>query len=306
MPPNHCRSAAQTVCRSPSATGEERDMDVFKDIATLRAARANMGGCVGLVPTMGYLHDGHLALVAAARERCDHVIASIFVNPRQFGEAADLAAYPRDHERDMALLREAGVDALFLPGVEAMYPAGAETVVNVPSLSDRLMGALRPGHFQGVATVVCKLFNITRPDIAFFGEKDYQQLLVIRRMAADLDTGVEVVGLPTVRDADGLALSSRNVRLSADQRQAALVLNRALDAATQATEQGAPVDQIRAAANRVLTAEPQAAAPGIDVQDALSLADVTGRPTAPVVILLTARFGEVLLIDQRVATPPPA
>ncbi|MEQ3625584.1 MAG: pantoate--beta-alanine ligase [Celeribacter sp.] len=281
-------------------------MDVFKDIATLRAARANMGGCVGLVPTMGYLHDGHLALVAAARERCDHVIASIFVNPRQFGEAADLAAYPRDHERDMALLREAGVDALFLPGVEAMYPAGAETVVNVPSLSDRLMGALRPGHFQGVATVVCKLFNITRPDIAFFGEKDYQQLLVIRRMAADLDTGVEVVGLPTVRDADGLALSSRNVRLSADQRQAALVLNRALDAATQATEQGAPVDQIRAAANRVLTAEPQAAAPGIDVQDALSLADVTGRPTAPVVILLTARFGEVLLIDQRVATPPPA
>ena len=281
-------------------------MDVFKDIAALRAARADMRGRVGLVPTMGYLHDGHMALVAAARARCDHVLASIFVNPRQFGEAADLAAYPRDVERDMALLQDAGVDALFLPGVEAMYPAGAETVVTVPSLSDRLMGALRPGHFEGVATVVCKLFNITRPDVAYFGEKDYQQLLVIRRMAADLDTGVEVVGLPTVRDADGLALSSRNVRLSPSQRQAALVLNRALDAAAEATERGAPVGDIRAAAAQLLATEPQADAPGIDVQDAATLSDLKGRPNAPVVILLTARFGDVLLIDQRVATPPTA
>jgi pantoate--beta-alanine ligase len=185
-------------------------------------------GVVGLVPTMGAYHGGHLALFAAARAECDTVVASLFVNAAQFAADEDLARYPRDEERDAKLAEEAGVDLLFAPAAEELYPEGFETWVEVEKLGSILEGAFRPGHFRGVATICCKLFNIVRPDAAYFGQKDAQQVEVVRRMARDLDLGVEIRVVSTVRDADGLALSSRNAYLSPTQREAALALPRAL------------------------------------------------------------------------------
>ena len=264
-------------------------------------------GPVALVPTMGALHEGHLSLLAHARDWLDaqgggQVVVSIFVNPTQFGPNEDLASYPRDEENDIALLRKAGCDAVFLPGVADIYRTGAQTVVEVTGLSRMLMGRLRPGHFRGVATVVTKLFNIVQPDAAAFGEKDYQQLAVIRQMVADLDVPVQILSVPTMREADGLAMSSRNRRLSPAERAAAPVLNRALDQAAQMVAAGAPLSAIRAELRRIIATEPLAHVRSIDIRDAADLSRIASIQ-APVVILLAVCFGDLLLIDQRVAHP---
>ena len=206
-------------------------MRVCETVATMRAECAALrygGRRLGLVPTMGALHEGHMSLLRAARAQCDVVAASIFVNPTQFGPQEDLAKYPRPFARDSELLRAEGVDLLFAPSVEEMYPAGAGTYVEVEGLSERLDGRSRPGHFRGVATVVSKLFHIVQPEVAFFGQKDAAQVAVIRRMVRDLLLPVEIVACPIVREADGLALSSRNVYLNAEQRRSALALSRSL------------------------------------------------------------------------------
>jgi len=282
-------------------------MELCKTKADLRRTLAPLrgsGATIGLVPTMGYLHDGHIALVRAARDTCDHVVASIFVNPTQFGPNEDLDSYPRDTDRDLALLRAEGVAAVFVPDPAEMYHPDAQTIVETTALSGILMGALRPGHFRGVATVVAKLFNIVQPTHAFFGRKDYQQLAVIRTMVRDLDIPVEIVGIPTQRAPDGLALSSRNVRLTPDDRAAAPALNAALDWA-EATLPRTPMtaEELAAAVNARISAAPGADIRSVDIRDADSLAPLAGPIAAPAVILLAVRFGDVLLIDQRVVHP---
>lgn len=255
---------------------------------------------LGLVPTMGYLHEGHLALVAESRRRCDRTILSIFVNPLQFGPQEDLAHYPRDPDRDHRLADEAGVDVLFAPPLEAMYPEGFETHVEVEHASAGLCGAFRPGHFRGVTTVVAKLFHITRPHVSVFGEKDYQQLAVLRRMARDLDFGIDVVGLPTVREADGLAMSSRNVYLDAAERQAALCVPRALGAAA-ALYDGGERDGLRivAAARRVIGDESRARIDYVTLVDVETMQEVA-TAAAPTLLAVAVRIGKTRLIDNRV------
>ena len=265
------------------------------------------GQPIALVPTMGALHSGHLTLVARARQWVDaqgggRVVTSIFVNPTQFGPSEDLDKYPRNEGGDLALLRRAGCDAAFLPTVPDIYRPGAQTHVEVDQLGRMLMGRLRPGHFRGVATVVTKLFNIVQPDAAAFGEKDYQQLTLIRQMVADLDIPVEILPVPTVREADGLALSSRNQRLTPEDRAAAPVLARALDEAQAQVAAGASLASVRSRLRRTIAAEPRARIGSIDIRDALDLSRVS-TIARPVVILLAVRFGDVLLIDQRVAQP---
>ena len=216
----------------------------MKRIATIAEMKAacrqvtRTGKTLGFVATMGALHEGHLSLVRASKSRCDVTAVSIFVNPLQFGPAEDLDKYPRSLERDAALLEQLGADFLFMPGVEEMYPQGAQTYVLVEDLSNRLDGASRPGHFRGVATVVAKLFEIVRPDFAFFGQKDAAQVAVLRKLANDLDMDVEIVVCPIVRERDGLAMSSRNAYLTSEQRQQALVLHRSLLRVQTAVEQG--------------------------------------------------------------------
>lgn len=282
-------------------------MQVCASKAEIRAAVAGLkarGATVGFVPTMGALHDGHLTLVRHARAQCDRVVASIFVNPTQFGEAEDLAKYPRTEAADLAMLEAEGVDIVFLPSVDEMYPAGAQTIVEATELSQVLIGKVRPGHFRGVTTVVTKLFNIVLPDAAFFGEKDYQQLQVIRTMVRDLDVPVQVVGVPIVRETDGLAMSSRNMRLTPDHRAQSIALNQSLEWAAARVADG-PVtptdlaDGIRAE----LAAAPAGEIEAIDIQDAETLDDITGPLATPAVIMLAVRFGAVLLIDARVVTP---
>ena len=274
--------------------------EMRKALAPLRAS----GASIGLVPTMGYLHAGHGALVQTAARHCNHVAASIFVNPTQFGPSEDLASYPRDPGRDLAMLRDAGVAAVFMPAPDEMYHPHAQTNVETAALSGILIGAHRPGHFRGVATVVTKLLNIVQPTHAFFGRKDYQQLAVIRTMVRDLDIPVKIIGVPTQRDADGLALSSRNVRLTADQRAAAPALNAALDwAETTLPRDPLTVEELAAALATRLAATPGADVQSVDIRDADTLAALTGPLLRPAVILLAVKFGDVLLIDQRVVTP---
>jgi pantoate--beta-alanine ligase len=263
--------------------------DLTQKLADLRAD----GATIALVPTMGALHAGHMALVDAARATGARVVASIFVNPKQFGPNEDLARYPRPLEADQALLASHGCELLWLPDVETMYPAGFATNVSVTGVSDGLDGAARPGHFDGVATVVTKLFNQVRPDSAFFGEKDFQQLAVIRRMVTDLDQGLEIVGVPTVREADGLALSSRNVYLSADERARALALPRALAAAKRAIEAG----ESGAVAAALASLEQAGFVPDyVELVDAGTLGPpMTGRPRR---LLAAARIGTTRLIDN--------
>jgi pantoate--beta-alanine ligase len=248
------------------------------------AARPH-GEIVGLVPTMGALHAGHVSLLDAARAECDLVVASVFLNPAQFGPAEDLSRYPRDEERDLRTLDEAGVDLAFLPSPEEMYPPGFSTWVDVTGVSEGLEGAARPGHFRGVATVCLKLFSIVRPDRAYFGQKDAQQAEVIARMVADLDLGVELRVLPTVRDPDGLALSSRNAYLSADEREAARALPRALAAGERAFRSGGDA---AAAARAVLEAEPGLVADYVEV----------ARWNGGVVLAAAVRAGSTRLIDN--------
>jgi len=281
-------------------------MKICRTRAELRALVRDWkraGETVGLVPTMGYLHEGHLGLVRLARQKADHVVTTIFVNPTQFGPNEDLATYPRDEARDRDLLEAEGVDALFLPSVEEMYGAAGDTSVEVPGLAGILQGALRPGHFRGVATVVTKLFNIATPDFAVFGEKDYQQLTLIRQMVRDLDMPLEIVAHPTVRDADGLAMSSRNVRLKDDHRQEALALSRSLDRAEELAKAGPLLADLEAVLWAELATAPSADVRSVDIRDAETLAELSGPLVRPAVILLAVRFGDVLLIDQRVVTP---
>lgn len=284
-------------------------MDICTSKAAIRACVRDWRGAghrVVLVPTMGYLHAGHMALVARAREDAGpagRVIASIFVNPTQFGPGEDLATYPRDPARDTAMLEAAGVDALFLPEAAEVYAPGAQTVVEPTELAGILIGKLRPGHFRGVATVVTKLFNIIQPDAACFGEKDYQQLAVIRTMVRDLDIPVDVIGVPTVREADGLALSSRNIRLTPEDRAAAPVLNAALTEAETLARDGVTASRLRSHVRARLEAEPRADVQSVDIRDAETLAALSGPLTRPAVLLLAVRFGQVLLIDNRVVRP---
>lgn len=213
-------------------------MQICHSIAALRAARGALTGRVGFVPTMGALHDGHLTLMRLAAERCDHVITSIFVNPTQFGPNEDFDAYPRDLDADAALCKGAGVGLIFAPTPAEMYPPGASTIVRVEGMTDNLCGPHRPGHFQGVATVVTKLLIITTPDVAVFGQKDYQQLAIIKRLTQDLHLGVEIVGAPTIREPDGLAMSSRNRYLDPAQRAQAATLSKGLALAWAAWQDG--------------------------------------------------------------------
>lgn len=282
-------------------------MHICRNKADIRAtvsAWRTTGETVGFVPTMGALHEGHLTLVREARTACSKVVASIFVNPTQFGEAADLENYPRTEAADLAALQAAGVDAVFLPTVDEMYPAGATTIVEVEGLSSVLMGAVRPGHFRGVTTVVTKLFNIVRPDHAFFGQKDYQQLAIIRQMVRDLDVPIEITGVPVVREDDGLAMSSRNVRLTAEHRAQAPAIHRALAwAAERATSGPVTIADLDQGIRALLANAPAGQIEAIDIQDAATLADLTGPLTRPAVILPAVRFGEILLIDVMPITP---
>jgi len=271
----------------------------------LKPAR-QAGKSVGLVPTMGYLHRGHATLVDHARADTDVVVTSIFVNPLQFGPNEDFARYPRDLDADCRLLAAHGADIVFAPSVEEMYPRPIATHIEVESLSARLEGERRPGHFRGVATVVGKLFNIVQPNRAYFGEKDYQQLQVIRRMVADLSFPLEIVGVPTVRDKDGVALSSRNVYLSPVERAAAPVLSRSLAAAAEAIDGGAvdPLD-IEAVIRRALAAEPMAEPDLVAVTAADTLEPVDPKVPPPAIALMIAvRIGRTRLIDQRVVAVP--
>lgn len=266
------------------------------------AAMREGGRALALVPTMGALHEGHLALVREAKKHADLVAVSIFVNPAQFGECEDLDAYPRQLAEDSALLEEEGVDLLWAPTVEEIYPTGYATNITVAGVSEGLCGANRPGHFDGVATVVCKLFNQVLPDIAVFGEKDWQQLAVIRRMARDLDLtrpfAGAIIGMPTVREADGLALSSRNRYLTATQRAQAAILPASIKAATlqlQAGEDTAPV------LARLISALIEGGFTGVDyaqLADAVTLAPLTGLSAQPARLLVAARIGGTRLIDN--------
>jgi pantoate--beta-alanine ligase len=260
------------------------------------------GARVAAVPTMGALHEGHMALVEEARRRADRVVVSIFVNPLQFDRDDDFDRYPRPIDTDVAACRAAGVDAVYAPTAGAMYPAGFQTHVEPGPLADQLEGAMRPGHFRGVTTVVTKLFGAMAPDVAVFGEKDFQQLAIVRRMTADLDLGVEIVGVPTVREADGLALSSRNRRLSAEQRAAAVCIPEALAAVAECAEAGERhVGPLEAVARRRIDREPLARLEHVHVVDAGSLVPLGDADALPddAVMVLAVWFGDVRLIDNR-------
>jgi pantoate--beta-alanine ligase len=258
------------------------------------------GRKIAVVPTMGALHEGHLTLLRAARAKADIVILTIFVNPTQFGPNEDLSRYPRDEAGDLAKARTCNIDLAFCPDASVMYPSGAQTFIEVRELQKPLCGASRPGHFAGVATIVTKLFNITKPHLAVFGEKDYQQLAIIRRMVRDLDMAIEIQGVPIVREPDGLALSSRNAYLSAEQRTAALALSKGLAAAEAAFKAGErDAAKLVAAAKATLDAEPLVRIDYLELRDAdeLSLIEsVTGRA----VMAIAAFVGTTRLIDNRV------
>jgi len=276
-------------------------MRVCRTKAEIRALVAEMKGqgSVGLVPTMGALHAGHMALVDAAVAENPNVVATIFVNPTQFGNPEDLEKYPRKDEDDIAMLEAAGVAAVFIPSVDEMYPEDDQTIVETTDLANMLHGLVRPGHFRGVATVVTKLFNIAQADKAYFGKKDYQQLAVIRRMATDLHMKIKIIGIDTVRDDDGLALSSRNVRLTPEHRAAAPILNQALTQAAALLKSGATVEDAASMIKQTIAAEPLAQLQAIDIVHADSFKPASGRPSGTLGMMISALFGEILLIDQR-------
>jgi len=269
-------------------------------IAGVRRWRHEAGGSVGLVPTMGFLHAGHMSLVERARAENERVAVSIFVNPAQFGPREDLASYPRDMERDLAMLREAGVDLVFTPEPAAIYPPSFDTWVEPGAIATRLEGAARPGHFRGVCTVVLKLFTIVQPERAYFGQKDAQQLRVIQRMVADLNVPVQIVPMPIVREADGLAMSSRNSYLSPEERHAALVLSRGLHAAKacwQSGERNAGV--LRQTVLDIINQEPLASVEYVSLADGGSVEEL--EAAAPGALLsLAVRVGKTRLIDNLV------
>lgn len=276
-------------------------MRVVRDVAAVRAAVAGAGR-VGLVPTMGAFHEGHLSLIRAARAACDLVVVWLFVNPTQFNEAADLVAYPRDEDRDAALAAECGADILFAPDVAAVYPAGFATTVTVSGVADVLEGAQRPGHFAGVATVVAKMLNMVGPQVAYFGAKDAQQVAVVRRMVADLDIPTRIEVLPIIREADGLAMSSRNVRLDPDERQRALALHRGLLGAKSAVALGErdPAVLVRIIERELTDSGIGAEYVAVVDPDSFVPVDTIAGPT---LIALAARVGATRLIDNIEVAP---
>lgn len=275
-----------------------RTVEDMRDV--LRGLRSQ--GDVGLVPTMGALHAGHMNLVSQARAENTSVVTSIFVNPTQFGDPKDLETYPRDDDADLAALEAAGVAAVFMPSVDQIYPDGDETIVETTHLANVFHGLVRPGHFRGVATVVTKLLNIVQPDRVYFGQKDYQQLAVIRRMVRDLRMAVDVRDVATARDPDGVAMSSRNKRLTPEHRAAAPVLNRALVEAEEALLVGATVEAAVAGITARIANEPLAELKAIDIVDAATFEPATGDFRGTLGMMISAQFGAVLLIDQREVT----
>jgi len=275
-------------------------MQVVRKISELRLLRDKLDGRVGFVPTMGYLHEGHLALVKQARAENSAVIVSIYVNPAQFGPREDFAAYPRDLNRDLKLLRDAGVDIVFVPTDDEMYPPEFSTWVDVEKVTGTLEGASRPGHFRGVATVVAKLFNIVRPSRAYFGQKDAQQVIVIKRMVADLDMRIEVVVVPTLRETDGLAMSSRNSYLNREERQAAAVLFKALTLARRLKREGVTdAEQIRRQMVSLIRKEPLAAIDYVSIAHVDTLQEMD-RIEGPALASLAVRIGRTRLIDNTI------
>jgi pantoate--beta-alanine ligase len=274
-------------------------MQVLSTIAELSRWRAVTIPPVGFVPTMGYLHEGHLSLVRQARADSGSVVASIFVNPTQFGPHEDFQRYPRDLNRDLGLLSTAQADAVFTPKVDEMYPAGASTMVEVEALSSVLEGASRPGHFRGVATIVCKLFHLVQPDCAYFGEKDYQQLQVIQRMVHDLRMPVKVVGCPTIREPDGLAMSSRNVYLRPAERQAAVALSQALSQAERLFTHGVwDTSRLQAEVQNMLDKEPLIRTDYVAIVHPHTLQPVETLAAEGAVICLAVWIGSTRLIDN--------
>ena len=286
-------------------------MDVHTTVADFQAARCRLAGSLGLVPTMGYLHEGHLALVRRARAESDVLVVSIFVNPAQFGPSEDFDAYPRDMDRDLELLRGERVDHVFSPDMGEVYAPGHDTWVDPGELATRLEGEHRPGHFRGVATVVAKLFNVVRPHRAYFGQKDGQQIAVVRRMVSQLNMGVEIVAVPTVREDDGLALSSRNVYLTPQQRRAAPAIFRSLLVAERLWMAGErDGGNLRLAVRNALDEEPL-----VEAVDYVSVAGVSSlveldRLTEPAMVSVAVRMGRARLIDNlildqdRIPSPP--
>lgn len=273
-------------------------MNVVTTLEELRAARKQLDGPLGFVPTMGYLHEGHLSLVRRAKAECSHAAVSIFVNPTQFGPNEDLSKYPRDLERDLNLLKSGGADLVWTPTPEVMYPPGFQTWVNVEGLTVPLEGAIRPGHFRGVTTVVAKLFNAVGADKAYFGQKDAQQAAVIRRMAVDLNFSTEVIVCPTVREADGLAMSSRNVYLSAEERKAATILYRALSAAGAAYGSGErSAEALRKMVTETIASEPLAQLQYVSCADYDNLQELQ-HITGKALLSLAAFVGKTRLIDN--------
>ena len=275
-------------------------MQLAKTIAELRELRRQSSGSVGFVPTMGYLHEGHLALVRQARNENSTVVVSIFVNPAQFGPSEDLASYPRDLDRDLELLEEERTDLVFMPSDEEMYPPLFSSWVDVEKVTERLEEASRPGFFRGVATVVAKLFNIVQPAKAYFGQKDAQQAIVIQRMVADLNMNLEIVVVPTVRENDGLAMSSRNVYLNSQERQAATILFKALTLAKELWQRGEKdADKIRQQMISLIQKEPLAQIDYVSIADASTLEELK-TVDRPALASLAIRIGQTRLIDNTI------
>jgi len=273
-------------------------MKVVQTIAGMKEARRRLRGSVGFVPTMGYLHEGHLELARRSRDENRYTVVSIFVNPTQFGPKEDFAKYPRDTERDLAMLKKENVNIVFMPGAEEMYPPRYSTWVDVEKVTERLEGAIRPGHFRGVATVVAKLFNIVEPTRAYFGQKDAQQLVVIKKMAVDLNMNLEVIAVPTVREPDGLAMSSRNIYLNPGEREAALILAKSLSLARKLWVKGERnADIIRREMTALIKTEPLGNIEYVSVADAETLEELT-KIDRPAVISLAVRIGKTRLIDN--------
>jgi len=275
-------------------------IETVKEMQSFSEALRNQGKKIAFVPTMGYFHDGHLNLMREGRKRGDCVVVSIYVNPTQFGPNEDFSRYPRDFERDRELAAGVGVDVIFYPSNEEMYPEHYQTYVTVEGVTDNLCGLSRPGHFRGVATVCAKLFNMVKPHVAIFGQKDFQQLIVIKRMVQDLNMDLEVVGMPTTREADGLAMSSRNTYLSNEERSSALSLSRSLKMAKAAYEDGErDAKKIVDAVCASIEGHPHAVIDYVKICDIKTMQDV-GRMESPCVMALAVKFGKTRLIDNYV------
>ena len=283
-------------------------MRTFHHVGPLRAYLRGMrseGQSIGFVPTMGALHDGHISLFRRAKNECDLVVASIFVNPRQFGPNEDISAYPRDIQADLRIASTEGIGAIFQPDADEVYPPGFQTIIDVPELSRPLEGTHRPGHFQGVATVVAKLLNMVRSDRAYFGQKDFQQLLIVERLVHDLNISTEIIAVPTARAEDGLALSSRNVYLSAEERTSAAVLYRAILAAEHYVESGgADVEILRAELTTLIENEPCASIGYVALVDPENLMPVESLAGRMTLLALAVKLGRTRLIDNTLLAPP--